>query len=55
MRDIKFSIQRRQRSSYFSWEHYDHGPDGFYNLTVGSPTAHRWWAFSLTMYYKNKE
>jgi hypothetical protein len=45
---MHFSLHRRQRSAGIRWEHCK---GHYFNLTVGSPTHHAWWAFDLYLYY----
>lgn len=61
-----FGFSTAQRSARLAWEWHHHvahyrgrrDPPGvqrphrtvYLNLTVGSPTVHRWWAFSAHLY-----
>lgn len=49
---MKFLLWRRQRSRWVSTEWHNHNGVTFINLTVGSPSAHRWWAFSAYLYLR---
>ena len=48
-------VWQHQRSAHLAWEWLNLPADGrpqrvcWVNLTVGSPTAHCWWAFSATL------
>lgn len=48
---FKLGLQRNQRSRS-GYEYYKHDGFGFFNVWVGSPTHHRWWAFSLYLYFR---
>lgn len=52
MNSLKLSVERRQRSSRSGYEFFKHEGRGFINFWVGSPTVHRWYAFSVHLYFK---
>lgn len=55
MKVLTYSIHRRDRSSHIGYELHRHSGGGFFNFWIGSPTHHRWWAFSLYIYYRNNK
>lgn len=52
MKLLTYSIHRRFRSSRIGYELFRGKDSGFLNVWIGSPTHHRWWAFSLYIYFK---
>lgn len=44
------SLSRKQRSAHLHTEWYNHEGIRWFNITVGSPTVHEWWAFSLSVF-----
>lgn len=55
MNNFKLWALRRQRSSRIGYEFHRYDGYGFINFWIGSPTHHRWWAFSLYLNYKYKQ
>lgn len=55
MRKIRYTgvtLQRRQRSSRIGYELHHYAGYGFFHFWIGSPTVHRWWAFSFYIYFQ---
>lgn len=51
---IRMACARRQRSSRIGYELYRGNGSGFFNFWIGNPNHHRWYAFSIHIYWKTK-
>lgn len=50
LKKFDINVHRRFRARPFSWEWHNYNGVRFFNVSIGHPRKHCWWATSITIY-----